>query len=294
MWHALKGSDYTLDLDHEKILTACEVFENCMKDYFVPPEAMPFTTGMGLVYDSGQFARHLDAALAQADQDGFAARKAASARNGKLRGFGYAYYIEACGYGVGDAATVRIDRDGGATVLVGNQSNGQGHETVFAQIVAERTGLDLDAIEVVTRWSFSTTWLAYGIFAAIPLLAFAWRSARSRPFFVRSAVILNVATATTTLLLAPRPWAALQCLALGLALLSYGYIRDRRPALYAGISLAAFGFLVEVAHAVEFFQPSGWLALAGFGFSLMGLTAWLERRSRAAKLSQELAPGLPQ
>ena len=83
-------------------------------------------------------------------------------------------------------------------------------------------------------------------------------------------------------------------LALGLALLSYGFIRDRRAALYSGISLAAFGFLVEVAHAVEVFQPSGWLALAGFGFVLVGLTAWLERRSRAAKLSQELAPGLPQ
>lgn len=155
-------------------------------------------------------------------------------------------------------------------------------------------GAFLDAADAVTHWSFSTTWLSYGIFGAIPLLAFAWKSSRSRAFFIRSAVMLNAATATTTLMIAPRPWAALQCLALGLALFSYGFIRDRRGALYSGISLAAFGFIVEVAHAVEVFQPSGWLALAGFGFALVGLTAWLEHRSRAAKLSRELVTELPQ
>ena len=116
---------------------------------FIPPDAMPFRTGMGLVYDSGRFVRNLDAALALAGQDGFAARKAASTKAGKLRGFGYAYYIEACGYGVGDAATVRIDRDGGATVLVGNQSNGQGHETAYAQIVADRLEVDIGMVRVV-------------------------------------------------------------------------------------------------------------------------------------------------
>ena len=116
---------------------------------FVPPEAMPFKTAMNAVYDSGRFARHLGEALAQADRDGFAARKAASATAGKLRGFGYAYYIEACGYGVGDAATVRIDRDGGATVLIGNQSNGQGHETAYAQIVADKLEIDIGRVRVV-------------------------------------------------------------------------------------------------------------------------------------------------
>jgi carbon-monoxide dehydrogenase large subunit len=116
---------------------------------FIPPDAMPFKTGMKQVYDSGQFARHLDAALARADRDGFAARKAASARNGKLRGLGHAYYVEACGFGVGDAATVRIERDGGATVLVGNQSNGQGHETAYSQIVADRLGIDIGKVRVV-------------------------------------------------------------------------------------------------------------------------------------------------
>ncbi|MGH6620713.1 MAG: xanthine dehydrogenase family protein molybdopterin-binding subunit, partial [Alphaproteobacteria bacterium] len=116
---------------------------------FIPPEAMPFKTGMKLVYDSGKFARNLDAALHMADRDGFAKRKAASARNGRLRGLGHAYYVEACGFGVGDAAAVRIDRDGGATVLVGNQSNGQGHETAYSQIVADRLGIDIGKIRVL-------------------------------------------------------------------------------------------------------------------------------------------------
>lgn len=116
---------------------------------FIPPDAMPFKTGMKLVYDSGKFARNLDAALRMADRDGFAERKAASARNGRLRGLGHAYYVEACGFGVGDAATVRIERDGGATVLVGNQSNGQGHETAYSQIVADRLGIDIGKIRVL-------------------------------------------------------------------------------------------------------------------------------------------------
>jgi aerobic carbon-monoxide dehydrogenase large subunit len=116
---------------------------------FVPPEAMPFRTAMNAIYDSGRFARHLDEALARGDRDGFAARKAASAKTGKLRGFGYAYYIEACGYGVGDAATVRVDNDGGATVLISNQSNGQGHETAYSQIVADKLEIDIDRIRVV-------------------------------------------------------------------------------------------------------------------------------------------------
>ena len=181
-----------------------------------------------------------------------------------------------------------------ALFMLGKKISDTSLERVAFSPALMAVGAFLDAAHAVTRWSFSTTWLSYGIFATIPMLAFAWQSSRSRAFFVRSAVVLNVVIATTTLLVAPRPWAALQCLALGLALLSYGFIRDRRAALYSGILLAAFGFIVEVAHAVEVFQPSGWLALAGFGFALVALTAWLERRSRAAKLSHELAPGLPQ
>ena len=134
--------------------------------------------------------------------------------------------------------------------------------------------------------SLSSAWLSYGLVSAIVLLAFAWSSPRSRAFFVRTAVILNATTAMTTLLTDPRPWAALQAIAVGLGLLSHGFVTGRRASLYSGIGLAAFGFIIEVVHAIDVFQPSGWLALAAFGFALVALTAWLERRARAVKVSQ--------
>jgi hypothetical protein len=83
-------------------------------------------------------------------------------------------------------------------------------------------------------------------------------------------------------------------MAIGLGLLSYGLVTGRRHALYSGIALAAFGFIIEVVHAIEVFQPSGWLALAAFGFALVGLTSWLERRARAAKVSHAVVESLPQ
>jgi hypothetical protein len=149
--------------------------------------------------------------------------------------------------------------------------------------------------------SASSVWLAYGLLSSIPLLAFAWTSYRSKGFFLQAAVTLNATTALTVLLIDPRPWAALQAIALGLGISSYGFVAGRRPSLYSGIALAGFGFILEVVHAIEVFQPSGWLALAGFGSALVGLTAWLERRSRsvrqaapAANVSQPAAASLSQ
>ena len=137
--------------------------------------------------------------------------------------------------------------------------------------------------------SWSSVWLAYGLLAAAPVLAFAWASSRSRGFFFRAAILLNAVTALTALLIDPRPWAALQSIAIGLLVLSYGFVQGRRPALYAGIALAGFGFIIEVVHAIEVFQPSGWLALAGFGSALVGLSAWLERRARSVREAQAAA-----
>ena len=140
----------------------------------------------------------------------------------------------------------------------------------------------------------STHWLLYGLVSAIALLAFAWASSRSRAFFVWAAMIVNAITATTTLLVDPRPWAALQAIALGLGLLSYGFMAGRRGSFYFGIALAAVGFILEVVHAIDVFEPSGWLALAGFGLAIVALTGWLEHRARAVKVSHSVAPGLPQ
>lgn len=126
------------------------------------------------------------------------------------------------------------------------------------------------------------SFLVYGLLAAAPILAFAWRSPSSRRFFVATATIVNAILVASVILLDPSPWASFEAIALGLGLVSYGFLTSRRLALYSGVALAAPGFISEIAHAIKVFQPSGWLALAVFGLGLVTLTAWLERRARLA------------
>ena len=147
---------------------------------------------------------------------------------------------------------------------------------------------------------FSTEWLFYGWATGLACLGFALASQRSKRFFLSAAVTLNALTAATTLLWMPRPLAALQAIAIGLGLMSYGFLGARKSALHSGVALAGFGFIIEVAHAIETFEPSGWLALAGSGAGLVAMTAWLERRARVlrstgatAKVSDPKAVGLP-
>jgi aerobic carbon-monoxide dehydrogenase large subunit len=115
---------------------------------FIPPDAMPFKTALGLTYDSGDFAKNLGDALAHIDADGFPARKAQSEARGKLRGLGLATYIEQCGGGFDEMAEIRFDSSGAATVIVGSQSSGQGHQTAYAQLVADGLGLPFDRVRV--------------------------------------------------------------------------------------------------------------------------------------------------
>lgn len=116
---------------------------------FITPDAMPFTTALGKTYDSGEFAALMDEAMAKADWDGFAARKAASAAKGMLRGLGMSYYVEACAFGSGDKGRVAFEKDGTLSVYVGTQSNGQGHETAYTQMVAAETGVDPSKIKFI-------------------------------------------------------------------------------------------------------------------------------------------------
>jgi carbon-monoxide dehydrogenase large subunit len=116
---------------------------------FIPASAMPYKTALDAVYDTGDFQRNLDDALKAADWAGVAARKADAQRRGKLHGVGVATYIEACGGGNDETAQVRVAADGSVTVLIGNQSNGQGHETLYAQLVSDRLGVPLESVRVV-------------------------------------------------------------------------------------------------------------------------------------------------
>jgi len=114
----------------------------------VPAEAMPYRTPTGQTYDSGDFRRLLDRALVLADRAGFPARRAASERDGKLRGFGLGCYVEPSGFRDGRVA-IAFDRQGGATLVTSAVSNGQPHETVFAQVLHQRLGIPFERIRVV-------------------------------------------------------------------------------------------------------------------------------------------------
>jgi carbon-monoxide dehydrogenase large subunit len=103
---------------------------------------MPFQTGLSFKYDTGEFERGMDMALELADWSGFEARRAEARRRGKLRGIGLSNSIEKAGAPGIEAAEIRFDRTGSVTILSGAVTQGQGHETVFKQIVCDRLGID--------------------------------------------------------------------------------------------------------------------------------------------------------
>ena len=109
---------------------------------YVPPSAMPFKTGLTFTYDSGEFEKNMDLALGLADRKGVKARKAEARKRGKLLGFGLSNTIERAGAPSTEGAEVRFDRSGSLILFSGSNSQGQGHETVFKQLVCDRLGLD--------------------------------------------------------------------------------------------------------------------------------------------------------
>jgi carbon-monoxide dehydrogenase large subunit len=115
---------------------------------FIKPQQFPYHTPGGRMYDVGDFALHMDAALEKADWNGFAARAQTSRAAGKLRGIGIATYIEACAFAGSEPAYVELNADGTVTLKIGTQSNGQGHWTAYAQFVAEKLNVDPSAIRL--------------------------------------------------------------------------------------------------------------------------------------------------
>jgi aerobic carbon-monoxide dehydrogenase large subunit len=129
---------------------------------FIPADAFPYQTPVALQYDSGDYHATLDQALRAADWAGFEARRAEAKARGKLRGIGISTYLEACGIapsavvgslgaraGLYEVGTIRVHPTGSVTVLTGAHSHGQGHETTFAQLVADRLGVPVAQVDVV-------------------------------------------------------------------------------------------------------------------------------------------------
>ncbi len=132
------------------------------KTNFVPTDAFPYETPVIMQYDCGDFAGSMDQATDLAGYSGFQSRKADSKANGKLRGIGFSSYIEACGVapsaaagslgaGVGlwESANIRFNPTGNVQLFTGCHSHGQGHETAYAQIVADKLGVPYEQVEVI-------------------------------------------------------------------------------------------------------------------------------------------------
>src|ERR1700687_3007315 len=101
----------------------------------IPSSAMPYKTSVTFTYDCGEFEKNLDQALDAADKRGFEARRAASRKNGKLRGIGFSNTIERSAAAGLEGAEIRFDRTGSVSIFSGSINQGQGHENAFKQIV---------------------------------------------------------------------------------------------------------------------------------------------------------------
>ena len=125
----------------------------------VPRSAMPYRNAMGLIYDCGAFAANMDAAMAQADWSGFPERRADSEARGLRRGISVNSYVESPVGAPRERVELTVVPDGFVEVIAGTQSTGQGHETSFAQVVADMLGIRPDQVRLVTG---DTTRVAVG------------------------------------------------------------------------------------------------------------------------------------
>jgi carbon-monoxide dehydrogenase large subunit len=118
------------------------------KKNFIPKAKMPYTNTSGVVYDSGDFAQVTEDCLKIADYKGFNARRAESKKRGKLRGWGLAYFLEEAAI-FNDRMDLRFDPSGEVTIVAGTHSHGQGHATVYAQMVSEWLGVPFENIKFI-------------------------------------------------------------------------------------------------------------------------------------------------
>jgi aerobic carbon-monoxide dehydrogenase large subunit len=116
---------------------------------YIPSDAMPFKTALTFTYDSGEFEKSMDMALELADFRGFERRRTEARKRGKLRGIGLSNTIERAAAGGFEAAEIRFDKSGAVTLLAGSVTQGQGHETIFKQIMCDRLGVDPDEVHYI-------------------------------------------------------------------------------------------------------------------------------------------------
>lgn len=116
---------------------------------FIRPEKFPFLTQAGNLYDSGNYEAALDRSLANANWEGLKRERDAARKEGRLVGLGLSFYVEICGIGGWEHASVTVERDGRITATTGTSPHGQGHETSFSQLLASQFGVPLESITVL-------------------------------------------------------------------------------------------------------------------------------------------------
>jgi carbon-monoxide dehydrogenase large subunit len=116
---------------------------------FVPPDAFPYRTALGTVYDSGDYGRALDRALELAGYEALRREQAEARARGEIVGIGVAAYVESTNVQGWESGVVRVERSGRVTAITGASPHGQGHETTFAQVIADQLGIAPD--EVIVR-----------------------------------------------------------------------------------------------------------------------------------------------
>lgn len=140
--------------------------EDVRRRNFITPEQMPYKTHLGFTLDSGDFAGTMDMALKAADWSGFEARRAASAAHGKKRGIGLSVFIEGAGSRPTEGMRLRFEDNGDVTVLAGTYSHGQGHATVYSQLVHEFLGVDYDKVKLINGDSKLAPEMSVGTFGS--------------------------------------------------------------------------------------------------------------------------------
>jgi len=116
---------------------------------FIPPDKFPYDTPLGNSYDSGEYTRALDHALAKAGYEELRKQQQAARGQGRLMGVGIASYVEICGFEEDEVSDLVVADDGRVTVLTGSASHGQGHETAYAQLVADELQIPMEMVKVV-------------------------------------------------------------------------------------------------------------------------------------------------
>jgi carbon-monoxide dehydrogenase large subunit len=141
---------YLIERLMDKAAAACGLTpDEIRRRNFVAPDQCPYQTATGQSYDSGDYEKLMNAALERSDWAGFEARRKESESRGKLRGIGMSYYVEICSALGDEAAEIRVEENGRVTALFGTQATGQGHETTYAQMVADVLGVDIDIVDVI-------------------------------------------------------------------------------------------------------------------------------------------------